>query len=148
MTDFLIDNYLWMKAWHIVSVICWMAVLLYAPRLFVYHCDAETGSVQSETFKVMERRLIRIIGNIAMCASWLFGGLMLWANPDLFSQGWMHLKLTAIILMTGFHHVLVRWYKGFAADENKHSPKFYRYMNELPTVLMIIIVLMAVAKPF
>lgn len=148
MTDFLLNYYLWIKALHIISIIAWMAALLYLPRLFVYHVEAEKGSVQSETFKIMERRLIRIIGNIAMCAAWLFGGLMLLANPDLFSQGWMHIKLTCIILLTALHHIFIRWYKDFAADQNTRSAKFYRIANEIPTVLMIIIVLMAVAKPF
>ena len=148
MAEFLIGYYLWLKALHIIAVICWMAVLLYLPRLFVYHVGAETGSVQSETFKVMERRLIRFIGMPAMAASWLFGGLILIANPDLMAQGWMHAKLTLIIVMTGLHHVFLAWVKRFARDENVKTDRFYRIANEIPTILMIAIVILAVVKPF
>ena len=148
MVDFLITNYLWVKALHIIAVISWMAGMLYLPRLYVYHVGAKKGSDLSETLKIMERRLLRFIINPAMIASFLFGGLMLWANPDLFRQPWMHTKLTAIILMTVIHGLLARWRKQFARDENTHSEKFYRWWNEAPTVLMIIIVIMAVAKPF
>lgn len=148
MVDFLIMNYLWVKALHIIAVISWMAGMLYLPRLYVYHVGAKKGSDLSETLKVMERRLLRFIINPAMIASFLLGGLMLWANPDLFHQPWMHAKLTAIILMTVIHGLLARWRKQFARDENTHSEKFYRWWNEAPTVLMIIIVIMAVAKPF
>ncbi len=148
MVDFLITNYLWVKALHIIAVISWMAGMLYLPRLYVYHVGAKKGSDLSETLKIMERRLLRFIINPAMIASFLFGGLMLWANPDLFHQPWMHTKLTAIILMTVIHGLLARWRKQFARDENTHSEKFYRWWNEAPTVLMIIIVIMAVAKPF
>lgn len=148
MTDFLLDNYLWLQALHIIAVISWMAVLLYLPRLFVYHVAAEAGSVQSETFKVMERRLIMAIGMPAMAATWVFAILMLVANPDLLSQGWMHAKLTLVILLTGVHHIFLAWVKRFARDENVKSDKFYRVANEIPTVLMIGIVILAVVKPF
>ena len=148
MAEFLLDNYLWIKALHIISVIAWMAGMLYLPRLYVYHVGAAKGSELSETFKIMERKLLRYIINPAMIASFVFGGLMFWANPDLFHQPWMHTKLLAIILMTAVHGFYARWRKQFARDENTHSGKFYRWWNEAPTVLMIIIVLMAVAKPF
>ncbi len=148
MVDFLSEYYLWIKAFHILSVISWMAGMLYLPRLYVYHADAQAGSDKSETFKVMERRLLRGIVNPAMIASWIFGGLMLWANPDLLSQGWVHVKLTALIGMQGVHFLLVRWRVRFAQDQNTHPANFYRVWNEVPTVLMILIVMMAVLKPF
>lgn len=148
MIDFLGDHYLWIKALHIISIIAWMAGMLYLPRLFVYHAEAEKGSELSETLKVMERKLLRIIMNPAFSLAWVFGIAMMVANPDLFQQGWFHVKLTAVILMSVYHHVLARWRKKFAADENTRPHGFYRKMNEVPTVLMIIIVLMAVPKPF
>ena len=148
MTDFLLDNYLWLKALHIIAVISWMAVLLYLPRLFVYHVGAEKGSVQSETFKVMERRLITFIGMPAMGATWLFAILMLVANSDLLSQGWMHAKLLLVILLTGVHHVFLAWVKRFARDETMKTDRFYRVANEIPTLLMVFIVVLAVVKPF
>lgn len=148
MQEFLSMHYEWLRALHILAIISWMAGLLYLPRLFVYHVDAEKGSAQSETFKVMERRLLKFIMNPASIAAWLFGGAMLWANPAMMSEGWMHVKLTGVILMTGFHHACMIWVKKFAADENTKNAKFYRIMNEVPTVLMIIIVIMAVVQPF
>jgi len=144
----LLDYYLYLKAFHIIAVICWMAAMLYLPRLFVYHVDAKKGSAQSETFKVMERRLLRYIGTPAMIATWLFAILMIIANPDLFSQGWFHAKLTLVILLSGFHGACARWMKKFAADTNTKSQKFYRIANEVPTLLMIIVVILAVTKPF
>jgi len=148
VTDFLADYYLWIKALHIISVIAWMAGLFYLPRLFVYHADATPGSELSETLKVMERKLLRIIMNPAFILAWVFGICMMVANPDLFQQGWFHVKLTGVVAMTIYHHVLARWRKTFAADENTRPNGFYRKMNEVPTVLMFIIVLMAVPKPF
>ena len=148
MADFLLAHYLWVKALHIIAVMAWMAGMLYLPRLFVYHADSKIGSDKSETFKIMERRLLRIIINPAMGLAWVFGGLMLYANPDLFHHGWVHVKLTAVVLMTALHHLYVRWWKAFEKDENKHPAKYFRLWNEAPTLLMVIIVLMAVAKPF
>jgi putative membrane protein len=147
MTDFLVAHYAWIKALHIISVIAWMAGMLYLPRLYVYHCAAEPGSVQSETFKVMERRLLRAIINPAMGAAFLFAGLMLVAQPALFGAGWFHVKLVLIVAMTAFHGFLSRWRKDFAADRNRRPARFYRLMNEVPTVLMIGIVILAVVKP-
>jgi putative membrane protein len=148
MTDFLLQHYLWLKALHIISVIAWMAGLLYLPRLFVYHAEAKKGGELAETLKTMERRLLRFIMNPAMIAAFVFGGLMLWANPALFALPWMHMKLTAIVLLTVVHHIYALWRKKFERDENTRDAKFYRYWNEVPTVLMIIIVIMAVAEPF
>ena len=149
MQDFFIDNYLWIKAFHIISVIAWMAGMLYLPRLYIYHCDAEIGSVQSETFKIMERRLLRGIINPAMIMAFIFGGLLL-SIPGIidWSSGWIWTKLVMLLLMTGFHGSLSKWRKDFDADKNSRSPKFYRYANEFPTVLVIIIVIMVVVKPF
>ncbi len=148
MGDFLADFYPWTRALHIISVIAWMAGMLYLPRLFVYHTDAEIGSVQSETFKIMERRLMRGIINPAMIASFLFGTMLL-ATPGIvdWSAGWIWVKLASLFVMTGFHGSLSRWRKDFEADKNTKSTKFYRYTNEIPTILMIIIVIMVVVKP-
>ena len=139
--------YEWVKALHIISVIAWMAGMLYLPRLFVYHCAAEPGSVQSETFKVMERRLMRAIINPAMIATWVFGIWLVWQGGWL-SATWLHAKLALVILMSGVHGMLSRYRRDFAADQNRHSEKFYRIINEVPTLLMIGIVLLVVIKPF
>ncbi len=126
-----------------------MAGMLYLPRLFVYHADAPTGSDMSETFKIMERKLLRIIINPAMIIAWFFGILMLYALGSLFmAEPWMHVKLLLIVLMTAMHHVYARHVKSFAEDKNKKSAKYFRVINELPAILMIIIVIMAVAEPF
>ena len=138
---------LWLKAFHIIAVIAWMAGMLYLPRLMVYHCEAEPGSKQSETFKVMERRLLRIIINPAMIASWVLGLWLAWRG-GYFLAGWLHLKLILALAMSGLHGLLARWVKDFAADRNTRSQKFYRIMNEFPTLLMIVIVILAVVKPF
>ena len=139
--------YLWLKALHIISVIAWMAGMLYLPRLFVYHCAAEPGSVQSETFKVMERRLMRAIINPAMIATWVFGIWLVWQGGWL-SATWLHAKLALVIVMSGVHGMLSRYRRDFAADQNRHSERFYRIINEVPTLLMIGIVLLVVIKPF
>lgn len=149
MHDFIIHHYLWFKSLHLIAVMSWMAGLLYLPRLFVYHVDTDKGSKASETFKIMELRLMRFIMGPASIATWLFGGLMLWANWDgVMAQGWMHAKLTLVILMTGFHHACSAWRKKFARDENKKSAKFFRIANEVPTLLMIGIVILAIVRPF
>ncbi len=146
MMDWLSDWYLWLKAVHIIAVISWMAGMLYLPRLFIYHCDAPAGSIQSETFKVMERRLLKYIINPAMIVAWILGIALLALIG--FDMVWVYIKLVAVILLTMVHHYLAAWRKDFEADRNRHPAKFYRVMNEVPTILMIIIVLMAVAKPF
>lgn len=141
--------FLWIKALHIISVIAWMAGLLYLPRLFVYHTAAEPGSELSETLKVMERRLLRFIMNPAMAASWLFGGfLLLTYNQDMLISGWLHAKLGFVVLLTGVHMAMGRWRREFAEDRNIRSRKFYRIANEAPTVLMIGIVVFVVVQPF
>ncbi len=139
--------YLWFKAFHIMAVIAWMAGMLYLPRLFVYHCGAEAGSRQSETFKVMERRLLKGIVNPAMIAAWALG-LWLVYDGGWISAGWLHAKLTLVVVLSGLHGMLARWTADFAADRNRHSERFYRIVNEVPALLMIGIVIMVVIKPF
>jgi putative membrane protein len=144
--------YEWIKAFHIMAVIAWMAGMLYLPRLFVYHCAAEKGSVQSETFKVMERRLLRAIINPAMVATIVFGLWLAWVGPDSrfgwFNSGWLQVKIVLVLALSAVHGLLARWMKDFAADRNRHTQKFFRFINEIPTVLMILIVLLVVLKPF
>jgi protoporphyrinogen IX oxidase len=145
-------TYQWVKAFHIIAVIAWIAGMLYLPRLFVYHCTAEKGSIQSETFKVMERRLLRAIINPAMIATWLLGLWLAWHGPDSrygwFASGWLGTKLMLVLALTVLHGFFARWVRDFAADNNRHSQRFYRIINEIPTVLMIAIVILAVVKPF
>jgi protoporphyrinogen IX oxidase len=139
----------YIKAFHIIAVIAWMAGLLYLPRLFVYHAMSKTGSEQSETFKVMERRLLRYITTPAMVAAWIFG-LILAFSPliDWSKDGWFHAKLLLVVVLSGFSGLLAKWTKDFAADRNTRSPRFYRIVNEVPTVLMILIVILVVVRPF
>ena len=139
--------YEWAKALHIIAVIAWMAGMLYLPRLFVYHCEAEAGSKQSETFKVMERRLMLAIINPAMIATWLLG-LGLAYEGGWFAFHWLQAKIVLVLAMSGVHGLLARWMRDFAADRNRNSQKFYRVINEVPTIMMIGIVLLAVVKPF
>jgi putative membrane protein len=141
------EPYLWVKALHIVAVIAWMVGMLYLPRLYVYHADAEPGSKQSETFKIMERRLLRAILNPAMIAAW---GLGLWLAfmTDAWGQPWFHAKLALLVAMQLMHAALARWRRHFSNDANRHTARFYRWMNELPTLLLIAIVILAVVKPF
>ncbi|MDA0306665.1 MAG: protoporphyrinogen oxidase HemJ [Proteobacteria bacterium] len=141
--------YLWIKALHIISVIAWMAGLLYLPRLFVYHTEAKPGSELSETLKVMERRLLKYIMNPAMLSSLLFGGLLLAGyGGDEWIQGWLHGKLGLAVLLLGAHMSMGKWRREFAEDRNTRSQKFYRFANEVPTALMIGIVILAVVRPF
>jgi protoporphyrinogen IX oxidase len=138
---------LWLKAAHVIAVISWMAGLLYLPRLFVYHCAEDRGSKQARTFEVMERRLLRAIMNPAMIVVWITGPLLAW-QAGMFRDGWLMAKLILVVLLTGYHHVLGRWRKDFAADRNRHDARFYRLMNEVPTLLMVGIVVLVVVKPF
>lgn len=132
--------YPWVKAIHIIAIICWMAGMLYLPRLFVNHCQVKIGSETSEIFKGMENRLLRYIINPAMILSWITG-LWLAISFDVFSQGWFHLKITAVILLSAFHGVLSRGVRLFGQDKNTWSQKTWRILNEVPTILMIIIVI-------
>jgi protoporphyrinogen IX oxidase len=131
--------YEWIKALHVIAVIAWMAGMLYLPRLFVYHCEAEIGSRQSETFKIMERRLFKAIINPAMGVTW---------SGHWFAAPWLHVKLALVLAMSAVHGFFSRWVKDFAADRRLRSQKFYRVINEVPTVLMILIVIMVIVKPF
>lgn len=141
--------YAWTVALHVISVIAWMAGMLYLPRLFVYHADAEPGSEKSETFKVMERRLLKAITTPAMIATWLFGlTLAFHFGAADFTQGWAWLKAGGVLALSGFHGVLVKHQKAFAEDRNTKSARYFRMINEIPTVLMIIIVISVVVKPF
>ena len=141
------DTYSIIKSLHVISVIAWMAGLLYLPRLYVYHCEVEPGSEASEKFKIMERRLLRAIMNPAMIASWIFGGYLI-HEIGAMSEGWFHVKLLCVVLMSAIHMVLARCRRQFEADANTKSDKFYRIINEVPAVLMVIIVFMVIAKPF
>jgi putative membrane protein len=141
------DLYLWLKAAHIVAVIAWMAGMLYLPRLFVYHCEAPPASTQSETFKVMERRLLRAIINPAMVATWAFGLWLAW-DVGFFVDGWLHLKLALVVALSALHGFFATCVRDFAADRNRRSQRFYRIINEIPTLLMIVIVVLVVVKPF
>jgi len=147
MIEFFQDYYSLFLSLHIISVISWMAGMFYMPRLFVYHTRLEAGSDASEMFKEMEYKLIRIIINPAMMATWIFG-LILAFSQQVWSEPWFHVKFLLVILMSGFHGFLSRWRKEFARDENKRDEKFYRLANEVPTVLMILIVLLVIFQPF
>jgi putative membrane protein len=139
--------YLWVKAFHVIAVIAWMAGMLYLPRLFVYHADTEPGTPQSETFKVMERRLLRAIINPAMIVAWVFGLWLVW-NGGWLSAGWFHVKLAAVIVLSGLHGYFSSAVRAFGEDRNKKSSKYWRLMNEIPTLLLIVIVVMVIVKPF
>jgi putative membrane protein len=140
------DLYLWAKAIHVIAVIAWMAGMLYLPRLFVYHAEAEPGSVQSETFKVMERRLLRAIINPAMIVTWVFGLWLAWRGFG-FTGGWLHAKIGFVLGMSAVHGYFSRSVRLFAQDRNTKSSRHWRIMNEVPTLLMIGIVILVVVKP-
>ncbi|HEY1934476.1 MAG TPA: protoporphyrinogen oxidase HemJ [Acetobacteraceae bacterium] len=149
MPGVLTSVYPWIKAFHIVSMVAWMAGLFYLPRLYVYHCETVPGSAESERFKVMERRLLKQITTPAMIATWVFG-ILLVLTPGVidWSWGWWHVKLLAVILMTGFHGTLSRWRRDFLADRNARPARFYRIANEVPTLLLLVIVVMVIVRPF
>ena len=139
--------YVWVKAVHVIAVISWMAGMLYLPRLFVYHCEAEVGSKQSETFKVMERKLLRVIINPAMILTWVLGLWLVWLG-SWHTASWMHAKFALVIVMSALHGFLVRCWRDFEADRNHRSQKLYRIINEVPAVLMVGIVILVIVKPF
>jgi len=146
ITEFVHRWYPWIKAFHVIAVIAWMAALLYLPRLFVYHAGAAPGSELSETLKVMERRLLHGIMNPAFVAVWALGGLLLVVQD--WHQGWLHVKLLCVALLSLLHHAFALWRKDFAADRNRRPQRFYRIANEVPTVLLIIVVIMVIVRPF
>lgn len=143
------DVYGWVKALHVISVISWMAGLLYLPRLYVYHASVSPGSEASETFKVMERKLLRFIMNPAMIVSFASGIWLIWIlSPAIWQSGWLHGKIVLVLGMAAMHGVMARWRKAFAQDANRHTGRFFRIMNEIPTVLMIVIVVLVILQPF
>ncbi len=139
--------YEWVKAFHIIAVIAWMAGMLYLPRLFVYHSTSKPGSTQSETFKVMERRLLKAIINPAMIATWVLGLWLAWYG-GWYRAGWLQTKVALVLILSGLHGAFVRWVRDFGQDRNRHSQRFYRIINEIPTLLLIAIVILVVVKPF
>ena len=139
--------YVWLKAFHVIAIIAWMAGMLYLPRLFVYHCEAEPRSRQSETFKVMERRLLHALITPPMVVSWVLGLWLAWAG-GFYAAGWLHAKVLLVLALSALHGFFVRCVREFAQDRNRFSQKFYRIINEVPAVLMVGIVILAVVKPF
>ena len=147
--DFLAPWYPWTKSLHVIAVFAWMAGLFYLPRLFIYHMQVPVGDSRSELFKVMERRLLRAIMNPAMIAAWIFA-ILLVLTPGVVSwtSGWWYVKLVSVVAMTWFHMYLARHRKAFERDERPFPQRHWRIMNEVPTVLMIVIVIMVIVKPF
>jgi putative membrane protein len=145
----LIHLYPWILSLHVISLIAWMAAMFYLPRLYVYHCQVAVGSRESERFKVMERRLLKQIMTPAMIATWFFG-ILLVLTPGIITwhQGWWYVKLVSVILLTGFHGASSKWRKDFLNDRNRRPERFYRFANEVPTILMVVIVIMVVVQPF
>lgn len=139
--------YLWVKAVHVIAVIAWMAGMLYLPRLFIYHCDAEPGSVQSETFKVMERRLLTVITNPAMIIAWALGLWLAWSGGH-FMETWFYIKFAAVIGLSAVHGMFSKAVRLFGEDRNEKPARYWRMMNEVPTVLMIVAVICVIVKPF
>lgn len=141
-------NYIdWIVAFHIIAVIAWMSGMLYLPRLFVYHTQTQPGSESSERFKVMERKLLRGIINPSMIAVWILGPTLAWLTGA-YLDVWLQIKFVLVIVLSGIHGVLVRYWRAFEADRNTHSERFFRVLNEVPAVLMILIVILAAVKPF
>jgi putative membrane protein len=145
----LIHLYPWILSLHVISLIAWMAGMFYLPRLYVYHCQVAVGSAESERFKVMERRLLKQIMTPAMISTWVFG-ILLVLTPGIISwtQGWWYVKLVSVLLLSGFQGAASKWRKDFLNDRNKRPERFYRFANEVPTVLMVLIVIMVIVKPF
>jgi putative membrane protein len=148
MMMFLSNNILWIRAFHVISVIAWMSGMLYLPRLFVYHTQVAAGSAESERFKIMERKLLRMIINPAMIATWFFGLLQIWLIPGILEEHWLHAKLALVIVMSGVHGYFATCMKKFARDANDKSERFYRILNEVPAVLMALIVILVIVQPF
>lgn len=143
-----LGNYIdWIKAFHVIFVIAWMSGLLYLPRLFVYHTEAPAGSVESERFKLMERRLLRGIMNPAAIAVWILGPTLAWITLA-YEDAWLQVKFVLVVALTVTHHLFARWRKDFERDANKHTAKFYKIWNEVPAVLMVFIVILVIVQPF
>lgn len=146
MNALLGESYLWVKALHVIAVIFWMAGMFMLPRYFAYHAECATGSAEDEAWRERERKLLRIIINPSMIAAWILG-LTLAANLG-WAGGWLHVKILLVLLLSAFHALLARWRKAFARGENTRSTRFYRMVNEIPAIFIIIVVLLAVVKPF
>jgi protoporphyrinogen IX oxidase len=142
------DIYLWVKAAHIISMVAWMAGLFYLPRLYVYHVENGLTGPQAELFQVMERKLLKLIMNPAMLATWGFGIWLIILNPAWFDMGWIHAKITLVVLMSGFHGVCGKWRRELADGTSTKTSKFFRIANEVPTILLIAIVVLVVVQPF
>jgi protoporphyrinogen IX oxidase len=150
MTDFINDYYLWIKSFHLIAVFAWMAGLFYLPRLFVYHADPQITAESGIMLQTMERRLLRAIMNPAMIISWIFGIMLVIYQAQIggFTQGWLHLKLTSVMALTVFHMMLAYHRKQFEQGINQKNHVYFRVINEIPTVFLIIIVISAIVKPF
>ena len=142
----LTDHLAWIKAFHVIAVIAWMAGMLYLPRLFVYHCEAPAGSAQSEMLKVMERKLLRIIVNPSMIETWILGLLLAYLSGA-YGEAWLQLKLILVLVMSGLHGFFATTVKRFAQDANTRPQRFYRIINEVPMLLIVAIVILVVVKP-
>ena len=147
MSETMLAVYPWLKALHIIAVIAWMAGMLYLPRLFVYHCETQAGTPEYERFKLMERKLMRVIINPSMIAVWVLG-LSLAYVLNVWGEGWFHAKLLLVIALSALHGMLSRWRRDFEQGKNTRSQRFYRIVNEVPAVLMAFIVVLVVVKPF
>jgi putative membrane protein len=147
MIGFLGEAYIWVVIVHVISIVTWMAGLFYLPRLFVYHAQANATGEPAETFKVMERRLLKAIMNPSMIVAWVLG-LALAAHIGALAQGWFHAKLLLVVIMSVLHMAMGKWRKDFEANRNKHDHKFYRIMNEVPTVALVLVIVLVKAKPF
>ncbi|MGH6869974.1 MAG: protoporphyrinogen oxidase HemJ [Rhizomicrobium sp.] len=148
MMMFLSNSILWIRAFHVIAVIAWMSGMLYLPRLFVYHTETKPGSPESERFKVMENRLLRVIMNPAMIATWVFGLLQVYIMGDIYKEHWLQAKFFLVVLMSGLHGYFAMTVKKFARDANDKPARFYRILNEVPTLLMIGIVILVIVQPF
>lgn len=150
MTQWISEYYFWIKALHLIAVFAWMAGLFYLPRLFVYHTQHQNNQEIYDVFLGMERKLLKIIMNPAMILSWIFGILLILYHIDsgTMQQGWLHTKLLCVVLITLFHKICILYYRRFAQHRNQKTEKFFRLFNEVPTILMIIIVVMAIVQPF
>ena len=148
MTMFLSNSILWIRAFHVIAVIAWMSGMLYLPRLFVYHTQTVPGSAESERFKVMERKLLRMIMNPAMIAVWFFGLLQVYIMGDIYEEHWFQAKILLVLVMSGLHGYFAACVKKFARDANDKSARFYRILNEVPAVLMALIVILVIVQPF
>jgi putative membrane protein len=143
-----LSNYIdWIKAFHVIAVIAWMSGLLYLPRLFVYHTETRPGSEESERFKVMERKLLRSIMNPAVFAVWILGPTLAWLTGA-YEDRWLQIKFLVVVALTVTHHLFGTWRKKFERDANTHPASFYRVWNEVPAVLMVIVVILVIVQPF